>query len=47
MFVDNLRQVNFHTAGAAAGEHTVQIPDNKFRIAEASRSLPRSIGRKD
>jgi len=44
IFVDNLRQVNFHEAGASDGQFAFQIPDNKFRVHEASRSLPKSIG---
>ena len=47
VFIDNLRQVNFHTLHAEAGAHTFLIPDDKFRIAEASRSLEKSIGALD
>ena len=41
--IDNYRQFNFHKAGAALGAHAVAIPDNLFRITEASRSLDRPI----
>jgi lysophospholipase L1-like esterase len=44
IFIDSLRLDNFHTTGAAIGTHTFLIPDNKFRLPEASRSYDKKIG---
>lgn len=44
IFIDRLRLDNFHTSGADIDTHTFQIPDNKFRVPEASRSYDKKIG---
>lgn len=44
IFIDNLRQHNFHTPGADIDTHTFLIDDSKFRIPEASRSLDYQCG---
>lgn len=44
VFVDNLRQWNFHTPGAIVGDHNFDLPDDLFRLSEASRSLDQPIG---
>jgi lysophospholipase L1-like esterase len=41
--IDNYRQFNFHKSGSVVGDHAVAIPDNLFRITEASRSIDRPI----
>jgi len=43
-FIDNLRQVNFHKLGALDGSLTFDIPDNIFRVQEASRSYDFEVG---
>lgn len=44
IFVDNLRQANFHESGAADGAFTFDISDDKFRVPEASRSYEGAVG---
>lgn len=44
IFIDRLRINNFHTSGADIDDHTFLIPDNKFRVNEASRSYDKKIG---